>query len=764
MGKKKESFRRILRFFQWIAKSIFIFALRVFLLFSMGVILLGTAIWCWFLYSFNAQHLSEVITKELQQRLDRPVMISSLDLAFVNTVELKGFTVIDTEGEAGKALVSAESVTLKFRLLPLLEDQLIIDEVTFNEPRFNVVRSEKQYYNVPRLNTEPTSSVYTSRSGKQFTLHVNNWTVKNGTISYKDLKNGTSHALYGVNLHFEQLRLNELSRFTVSMIARNQWEGNISDLEVEGAGHVNLADFDWAKFALRSFRAKAYLFKKPLEIVMDLDNLRTPFFNVKVDVPAFDSEDISLYTHSKLDFSVPASAVSVQGRLENNYQKVIVTQSSLSASDFKANATGTFNFSQGNSAADVTLSTNLFKLEGKEKFWPVLKPYKLTGLGSFTAHLTREKDHFSLPLFTAKTQEASGQIYTFPVEKITGEFQAKDNFNDLYAHITSGAVQVDRSTFDKLDMSASWRKGNLYANIASADLNTIPFKMNLSIDKLKNKNRKIRTNIYWKHLDPMAFIGVVQDFVTAIVPLVKEHTPDPEVQGELAWLRNFRDRLPTFMPNFAGTLSSETFASDVLSGNHFDGEFDFTGLKKGASHLNGTLDVRLQNGVIHQMEKWAEEQQALNVTFQPFIIMNRMERAGSFKIGKVLKDVPFDELAGSARFENGRMEINNAYAVGPTISAVVSGWTDWVNETFDLTIFTMFTNTSRGSALAENLTDESGNPALGFRAYQSMLKPKVDMLRAKKAGQTIRSAQEKGLATDFKTARDFLKGEFHAKK
>jgi hypothetical protein len=87
------------------------------------------------------------------------------------------------------------------------------------------------------------------------------------------------------------------------------------------------------------------------------------------------------------------------------------------------------------------------------------------------------------------------------------------------------------------------------------------------------------------------------------------------------------------MPNFAGTLSADTFSSTVISGNNFFAEFDLTGLLPGMDQLNGTLDATLQNGVIHQMEKLAEEQQALNITFTPFIIMHRMERAVKVSMG-----------------------------------------------------------------------------------------------------------------------------------
>ena len=41
---------------------------------------------------------------------------------------------------------------------------------------------------------------------------------------------------------------------------------------------------------------------------------------------------------------------------------------------------------------------------------------------------------------------------------------------------------------------------------------------------------------------------------------------------------------------------------------------------------------------------------------------------------------------------------------------------------------------------------------------------RVEMLRAKKTNEQIESARKRGLRTDFNKSREFLKGEFHAKK
>ena len=112
-------------------------------------------------------------------------------------------------------------------------------------------------------------------------------------------------------------------------------------------------------------------------------------------------------------------------------------------------------------------------------------------------------------------------------------------------------------------------------------------------------------------------------------------------------------------------------------------------------------------------------------------------------MGKILKDTPFDIMSGSVNFKNGNMTVNNYYVDGPVISAAISGNVDWVKESFDLYIMTMFKNTSKRGALSENLTDESGDPALAFTTYGSMLKPKLEMKSPKKVGKQIQEARKK---------------------
>lgn len=748
------------------ARGTFALLLRTLLFTVMLLFLLGAGLWVAALKMFNAQQISEALTHRLQMMFDRPVVISSLDLKFLNTVELKGFAVLDDEVRPGEPFLAAESVLIRYKVLPLLEHKLIIDEVTLNRPRINLVRSEQGAYNAPPVNVGSAQTSYVSEvTGERIQINIEDWRIKDGVLSYKDLTNGVSHAVYGLNMHFERLRFNELSRFRLETVLRNRWGDNISDLEIRGAGQINFADFHWDRFALRNFKTQVALFRKPVALTVDLDNLRTPFFTLRASAPAFDGQDLSVFKKDLPAFNVPASQITARGMLGEGYTRLKLDELAAKTDNMSVSISGELDFSAAPFTADLKAKTGWSDLAVLSKRWPALARFKLAGRGQASASVLRENGKYTLPLLELGARGVSGSFWGFETSGVSGGFTAKKDFSDLYAQTTDGRVQVAATSFDKLKLTGSYRKGDVYAYISSGSLDGVPLKMRLSINNIKSNKRKISTSIYLKHFEPMKFIGTVQDFADVIAEIPKKKSkPLPVQNGELAWMRNFRDRLPKFMPNFSGTLYADTFSSTVLSGNRFNAEFVFTGLLPGASKLSGTLDLKLEEGVIHQMEKLAEEQQALNITFTPFIMMHRMERSGSFKVGEVLKDVAFNEMAASVDFKNGTMIINNAFMQGPVISAAVSGWTDWVRETFELVIWTMFTPSSRGGILAENLTDESGKPALAFKVSSSMLKPRLEMLRAKKTNAQIEAARRRGLRTDFNKSRDFLKGEFNAKK
>ena len=407
-------------------------------------------------------------------------------------------------------------------------------------------------------------------------------------------------------------------------------------------------------------------------------------------------------------------------------------------------------------AAEAEFSTAQFNAENAD-YLGILKPYRVKGALKARGQLIYKDGKFSSPQLIADLNGVSAFISNFTIEGVKGTYKAENNFNDMSADVKDGIFKVGRQTISKIKGTAAYehKKQNFYAKIKDTMFNNNTVTMSVAISKVRRADRVIKANIYLNLLKPVEIFETTEDFVQAL----SKHKSSGRVKDEssLAWLRNFRTAIPKFMPNFNGFVYAEKFETPIISGYDFNAEFNLKNMLPGMDKLSGSIDAKLQQGVIYKLQEAADRQKALGLAFQPFVIMSKMERAGSFKMGKILQDTPFEVMTASVDFNNGKMDINNFYVDGEVIAATVGGDVDWVKENLDLDIVTMFKNTSKRGALSENLTDESGEPALAFRVYGEMTKPAVQMKSPKKTSATIKAARDKGLRTDFSAGQKFIK-------
>ena len=85
---------------RWPARFLLL-VFRTGLFLVMTVFLSAGVLWLGINKLFNAQQISQAVTYQLQKVFDRPVVISSVDLKFLNTVELAGFAVLDNQVQPG---------------------------------------------------------------------------------------------------------------------------------------------------------------------------------------------------------------------------------------------------------------------------------------------------------------------------------------------------------------------------------------------------------------------------------------------------------------------------------------------------------------------------------------------------------------------------------------------------------------------------------------------------------------------------------------
>lgn len=751
--------KKIFRNFFKVAKFTIKNTIRSLFFICLVLAVLGCISWFLLVRYFNAHNFGQIVVNGVQEYFGKPVVIGEIKLASLNSVEIKGLKIIDDQQEEYEEFISVEDLTIHYNLTSLLSKHVIIQEIVLNSPLIHIIKDENGLYNIQPLSVSSQQSQegqkfnVKSLSGKNIEVVVEDWTIKNGTFAYKDLQTKTAHSLSGFNAHFLNLKFNDLTDFTSDFIFRNRIEDKIVETGISLKGKINLADFSASEMSLTDTEGKIELFKKPLNFKFSLNDFTEPKIEASLDIPAFGYDDISLFYDKPFKTKYPAFKIDIKAILEDNFTKLVLENLQAKNNNFTLQAQGNFDLSSN--SGKVNYKTKEFDIT-KQTFLTFLDPYKLAGNLSVQGQVNYNQGKLRWPTLKANLNKVDAFISNFTIEQAKGTFEARDNFDYMTAQVQDGIFKVGRQVISEIKGTTTleYSKQNFYAQVYDTMLNDKKMKMSVAISNVANpEKRRIKTLIYTSAFEPLEIFDLTQDFVIALSD--GDNQPQKE-EGTLAWLHNFKNNIPKFMPNFSGSLYAEELKTPIIYGKDFYAEFALENLLPGMDKLNGTIEASLKEGIIYKLQEAAERQQALGIAFQPFVIMNNMERAGSFKMSKVLKDTPVEIMNASTGFTNGKMRVNNFYLDGKVIAATIAGWVDWHKEDFDLDIYTMFKNTSKRSALSENLTDESGEPALAFRTYKTMKDPSLQMKSPKKTGAKIKEARSKGLDTDFKQIEEFI--------
>jgi len=752
---KKKIFNHFLTIIKFSVKN----AIRTLFFASLVLVVLFCIGWFVLVKYFNAHNLGYTIANTLEESLGYPVIIKEVKLASLNKVQIIGLKVIDNSTERYGEFLSAEELYLRYELLPLLNNRVEIKEIILNDPVLHIVKDREGNYNTQNL----TLLTQKSEQGQEFKVHslsgrnweviIEDWIIKNGTFAYMDMQTRTSHSLRGFNAHFIDLKFNELTDFTSDFTFRNRIKKKSVEAEISLRGKINLADFQLQKMSVSDTQGEIKMFKKPITFKFNLNDFTSPKMEAAFNIPAFTYDDISSFYTKSFKEKIPAFDVDLQADFSDNFTNLNVANLQIKNKNLTLQAQGNFDLSSKKGQA--TYKTKEFEIS-KLTFLTFLEPYQLSGKLSVQGKVLFDQNKITWPSLKADLNKINAFISNFNIEEAKGTFEAKNNFDYMSAQVKDGIFKVGRQVISEIKGNTwlEYKKQNFFAQIQDTMLNDKKIKMSVSISDVANvQKRRIQTLIYTSIFEPSEIFDLTQDFVIALSDDSKETYKE---EGPLDWLHNFKNNIPKFMPNFRGFLYADEIKTPIVYGKDFYAEFDLENLLPGMDILNGKIETELKEGIIYKLEEAAERQKALGIAFQPFVIMSNMEKAGSFKMKKVLKDTPVEIMNASVNFTNGKMDINNFYLDGNVIAATIAGWVDWHLENLDLDIYTMFKNTSKRGALSENLTDESGDPALAFRTHKTMKDPVVQMKSPKKTGKKIQEARQKGLDTDFKQIKDFI--------
>lgn len=690
---------------------------------------------------FTPENLSTITSGKMYEILQRPVMVGKVSVVFFKGIKIQNVSILDTSNNLGRNLISGNEITLSYKFLPLFKKQVILDEITINKPQINLIKNKDGKWNfeglLPKKGGKPGKI-----SGLDLYFNIKKININNAIVTVINLPKDRKDIFYNVNLELSDVERNGEFPYKITLVSKNEIAKKTISLEISADGYVNMADFNWRDACVLRTSAEVYFLSKPINLNIEIKNFKTPVFSALVRVPQIVYKDLSLFIKKPASINIPASKWQVNGSVGDRIEVKSVV------GDFGGivlKSSGWIEFLKNTAKFRFNIKSSLFDAGILGQYWAKMLKFAPGGKSRFEIDLSGDKNNISFDKISFTAKNAKAVIGDFICSKMDFNALLENGLDKITLKTSNAAVKVYNQTFSALKINGSYFRDTIKISGLTGKYNGSSLKTKIYIENLQNNtSRKVSTIIKLEHLKLPMLFDTVKDFSKA----VSKKPPRPvKYKGELSWLRNFRYKLPGFIPNFKGTVYAGKLTTPVISGSDLKLDFDLNGLYPHMEKLNGRIDAVIGPGIIHQLEKMAEKRKALDVAFKPFIAMHQLEQSGGFQSG-ILKNAGYKQVAGAFDFKNGVATIHNFFIDGIKLSADAKGRVDWVGENLNIDVKTLFKTTGHGG-LSENLTDETGSPALSFKVTGSMLKADVAMKSPKGVSRHIENAIKQSVRTKF---------------
>ncbi len=146
------------------------------------------------------ERVKNLVITTAEKSLDRKVTIGEIDVSLFKGIGIKEFAIKEADGESD--FISCEVFILKYKFMPLLSKQVIIEELKMEAPTINIFRDAKGAYNFESIGSKEQKEITEevdsdNEKGLPISLLVNKiaitrakFTLKDATKEFPDIKSG----------------------------------------------------------------------------------------------------------------------------------------------------------------------------------------------------------------------------------------------------------------------------------------------------------------------------------------------------------------------------------------------------------------------------------------------------------------------------------------------------------------------------------------------------------------------------------------------
>lgn len=189
---------------------------------------------------FPPERLRTLLRPVLEQRLNRQVALDEVRLTVLwgAGIEVAGLTISDRPAFApSQPFIRLDRFILKLKLLPLLQRQLVVDELVLVRPAVSVIADEQGTYNFSDLSQSTPSPPPPSGAPPPLSVRLSAFRVEDGRLSYTDRQTGTvmevGHLDQTLSLDLDRASNQTVSsgRLTLQEVAVRRPQGNLRGID-----------------------------------------------------------------------------------------------------------------------------------------------------------------------------------------------------------------------------------------------------------------------------------------------------------------------------------------------------------------------------------------------------------------------------------------------------------------------------------------------------------------------------------------------------
>jgi AsmA protein len=170
-----------------------------------GLIVVLAGLAAYIVATFDPNQYKPQIVQLVKDKTQRTLQLGDIKLSFFPGLGVKLGSLSLSEHKSDKEFVAVESARISLKLLPLLSEQVVVDEVEIGGVRMNLIRFKDGSTNMGDLLGVPQkggTEDAQAKSGKpeKFKIDIDHVGVENTTLNYSDEKTGVKYALHGLNL------------------------------------------------------------------------------------------------------------------------------------------------------------------------------------------------------------------------------------------------------------------------------------------------------------------------------------------------------------------------------------------------------------------------------------------------------------------------------------------------------------------------------------------------------------------------------------